>query len=201
MECKLTKQEKRALLIGMIIGDGHLKKNEAGISITHNEKQIGLLMHKKKLLELILDCKSINIRKVKPNKYNTNCYIIEKGHKYFRVLRNWVYKDNKKCLSRKILNMLDVPAIAIWYMDDGCLSAKKRNGKIHAYELILNTYLTKEENQIIIDYFKEVWNIQFGLNKSKGLYRLRMGTKEARIFSKLIEPYVISCMDYKLLVD
>lgn len=38
-------------------------------------------------------------------------------------------------------------------MDDGCLFAKKRNGKIHAWELYLNTYLTDEKNQIIIDYF------------------------------------------------
>lgn len=201
MECKLTRREKRALLVGMVIGDGHLRKNGASISITHNEKQIKYLQLKALMLETILDCKTINIRKVKPNKYNTNCYVIEKGHKYFRILRNWIYKDNKKCLSRKILNMLDLPAIAIWYMDDGCLSAKKRNGKIHAYELILNTYLTAEENQIIIDYFKEVWDIQFGLNKSKGLYRLRMGTKEARRFCKLIKPYTSTTMEYKLLVD
>lgn len=202
MECKeLTKQEKKALLIGMVIGDGHLKKNEAGISITHNEKQLQLLMYKKTLLELILNCKSINIRKVKPNKYNTTCYTIEKGHKYFRILRKWIYKNDKKYLSRKILNMLDLPAIAIWYMDDGSLSAKKKNGKICAYELTLNTYLSKEENQIIIDYFKEMWNVQFGLNKSKGLYRLRMGTKEARKFSTLIKNYVIDCMEYKLLGD
>lgn len=200
MECKeITRQKKRALLVGMVIGDGHLKKNESGISITHNEKQLPLLLHKKSLLESILNCKSINIRKVKPNKYNTTCYILEKGHKYFRILRKWIYKNNQKYISRKILNMLDLESIAIWYMDDGSLSAKKKNGRICAYELTLNTYLSKEDNQIIIDYFKEVWDIQFGLNKSKGLYRLRMGTREARRFSNLIKNYVIDCMDYKLL--
>ena len=41
-------------------------------------------------------------------------------------------------------------------MDDGGLSQKKRNGVIYANELMLNTGLQKDDNQIIIDYFKEV---------------------------------------------
>ena len=83
-------------------------------------------------------------------------------------------------------------------MDDGSLCKKVRNGKIHAWDLYLNTYLTKEENQVIIDYFKEVHAISFGQVKNNGTYRLRCGTKEARKFIKLIEKHIIPSMKYKI---
>ena len=43
---------------------------------------------------------------------------------------------------------------------------------------MLNTGLNKEENQIIIDYFKDVWNISFSQVKNHNCYRLRCGKKE-----------------------
>ena len=200
--CKeISRITKKSILIAMSLGDGYLKSaNNAGISITHGEKQLEYLLYKKQLLEKILNCKPITVQKVKPNKYNTICYRIDKGHKYFRILRKWIYKNDKKTFTRQLLNYLTPLGIAIWYMDDGGLSAKKRNGKIHAYELFLNTHLTKHENQVIIDYFKERWNITFQQVKNKGSYRLRMSTKEIRNFMILIQDYIHQSMSYKILV-
>ena len=85
-------------------------------------------------------------------------------------------------------------------MDDGGLSQKKRDGKVHANELMLNTGLDKQKNQIIIDYFKDVWGINFNQYKNKSVYRLACGTKEARKFIQIVKPYVeqVDCMKYKL---
>ena len=68
--------------------------------------------------------------------------------------------------------------------------------------MILNTHLTKENNQIIIDYFNQRWNIKFTQVKNRGLYRLRCGTQEARKFIKIVEPYVsqVESMSHKLKV-
>ena len=109
-----------------------------------------------------------------------------------------IYPNNIKTISRNVLNYLNPQGIAIWYMDDGCLSAKKRNGKIHAYELILNTYISYEDNQIIVDYFKEVWNINFTITRDKGKSRIRCGTREARKFIEIVKPYIVPCMEYKI---
>jgi hypothetical protein len=200
--CKeISRINRKSILIAMTLGDGYLRvEKKAGISITHGEKQLDYLLYKKELLESILNCKPITVQKVKPNKYNTVCYRIDKGHKYFRILRKWIYLNGKKTFTRKILNYLTPLGIAIWYMDDGGLSAKKRNGKIHAYELFLNTHLTKFENQVIINYFKERWNINFQQVKNKGSYRLRMSTKEIRNFMTLIKEYIHPSMVYKILV-
>ena len=48
-------------------------------------------------------------------------------------------------------------------MDDGSLCKKVRNGKIHAWELYLNTYLSKEENQVIIDYLVDEFKKSNGI--------------------------------------
>ena len=76
-----------------------------------------------------------------------------------------IYKNGKKTITRKLVNRLDKRAIAIWYMDDGSLSNRKdKNGTVTASVLTLYTCTTKENNQIIIDYFDEVWGIKFGQN-------------------------------------
>ena len=124
-----------------------------------------------------------------------------KGSKYFRVLRKWLYSNGVKQISRYLLDKLDLEGIAIWYMDDGGLSAKRRNGKVHAYELFLNTHISKENNQIIIDYFKETWNINFQQVKNKGSYRLRMSTYEIKKYLPLISKFIIPSMQYKIIMD
>lgn len=75
---------------------------------------------------------------------------------FMKMFRRILYKPNKRIAQRKLLNRLTPLGLAIWYMDDGGLSQKKRNGVIYANELMLNTWLQKDDNQIIIDYFKEV---------------------------------------------
>lgn len=195
----MTKEQK-AILIAISIGDGYLKKDinskSVLLKLLHSIKQKEYLIWKVNLVRKICGGKENKIVE-----FNNNGYLgiyWSKANDYFRVIRKWLYKDRKKVLTRNLLNKLTPMGIAIWYMDDGCLSYKKRNGKIHARELTLNTYLGKEENEIIIKYFKEKWDLRFGLNKSKGKYRLRMGTHEAKRFIELVKPYIIPSMQYKI---
>lgn len=86
-------------------------------------------------------------------------------------------------------------------MDDGSLvTLKNKDGYVRGNALRIHTNVSKEENQIIIDYFKEVWDVNFKQNKKNSYYELVMHTKEARKFLKIVEPYVrrIKCMQHKL---
>jgi hypothetical protein len=103
----------------------------------------------------------------------------------------------KKRFSRQILNYLTPLGIAIWYMDDGSLSLKKREGKVHGREIHLNTYCSLEEARIIQVYFEEVWDVAWTIVPNKGLFRLRMGSNEAKKLFKIIEPNVVPMMKYK----
>lgn len=100
-----------------------------------------------------------------------------------------------------MLNKLTPLGIYIWYMDDGGMSRKRLiNGRFNIKEIMLNTGLQKEDNQIIIDYFKEVWGINFSQVKNNSVYRLRCGKNEAEKFLDIFKEFhdSVKCMEYKI---
>lgn len=195
-------KKSRAVIIGLALGDGYMyKRHTKGydswvLKVKHDQNQKAYIEHKASLLERVYG------RKPKVYSFNNNGYSgyeIQKADKYFRILYKWLYPNRKKTYSGKVLKYLNEQALALWYMDDGSLSAKKRNGIIHAYELHINTYCSKEECETIVNYMKSSWNVNFTIVKNKNLYRIRCGTKEARKFLALIDSYIIDSMRYKSL--
>ncbi len=192
-------KKSRNLLIALTIGDGYIHNKNGTLSFRHCPKQ-----------KEYVEWKSNELKKNGIN--NTGAYWV-KNHiwggyelrtysmKFLKLLRKIIYKNGKKTITRKLLNRLDKRAIAIWYMDDGSLSNRKdKNGTVTASILTLCTCTTKENNQIIIDYFDEVWGIKFGQRKMKEHFALICATREARKFIKIVEETVkeIQCMHYKL---
>jgi hypothetical protein len=191
----------RAVLVGAVLGDGYLRQNSqragyTSLKIRHGAKQEAYIHFKGELISTFLQ----KIVRVIP--FVNSGYLgfrFEVGHRYFRFLRERLYPEGVKSVTREVLNWLTPEGIAIWYMDDGSLSAKRRAGKIHAHELHLATYTSPEQNQIIIDFFRETYGICFTKRVNKGLYTLRCGTQEAKKFCELIREYVHPSMAYKLL--
>jgi len=201
----VDKKRIKSILIGMTIGDGSLYvrrdiRSKTGfhqrLQIRHSIKQIEYTVHKAKLIKELLGGNIPTVTKFNNSGYPGVRFC--KSNRWFRYLYNFIYIEGKKTFTRKMLDFLTPEAIAIWYMDNGGLSLKKRNGKIHARELFLNTHISKEENQIIINYFKEIWNIEFKAVLNNKSYRLRCGTKEALKFTKIIKPFIIPSMFYKI---
>ena len=191
-------RESRNGLLSVILGDGYLSTNGGG-SITHCAKQLDYLQWKVSYLKRLgFSCSEIRYK----NNNGFDAYVVHiRCTKWGKLLRKILYKNGSKDFySNKILKRLDPMHLAIWYMDDGGLSQKKKNGNVVANDLILNTHTTKENNQVIIDYFKLVWGISFTQVKNKGHYRLRCGTKEARKFLNIVREYVsqVPSMAHKL---
>ena len=77
-------KKKKSLLIGLILGDGHLNpRSGVALEIMHGSKQKFYLEYKNKLLAKLLKCKECRFYYRK----STDCYKISKGHRYFRILR------------------------------------------------------------------------------------------------------------------
>lgn len=196
-------KKQKAILIGLAIGDGcirsekHPKWNytQNSIRFIHCEKQKEYIEYKAKKLHSIFGGRKPNIISFMNNGYPA--YKMMKTDKYFKIIHDLLYKDGHKTITRKCLDYLTEEAIAIWYMDDGNLAKKRRDGKIHAYELYLNTFVSDEEHDVIIEYFRERWGVKFARVKNNSGYRLRCGTIEARKFIKIVDKYVIDSMKYK----
>ena len=183
------------LIYSMILGDGWLCKKD--LRIQHSEKQLNYLKWKKRILEKNgIECSTIKCR-TNPNGFGIQknyfaYYFYTKSYSFIKEFKEFYYNPDKTACILNNLDNLTPLSLAIWYMDDGGLSQQKdKNGNIKANDLMLNTGLQKEGNQIIIDYFKRVWNISFTQAKNKSVYRLRCGTTEARKFADIIKPYLI----------
>lgn len=207
MKTKITK-ESRNLLIGLLLGDGTISNNNV-FKLAHCEQQLDYLEWKIKQLnnsglrnngvKEYISTKGFN----KGSKvYYTQLNIIP----FVKVLRRVMYKPTKKLGNRKLLNRLSAREIAIWYMDDGHINYRKTNNKIHGFYIKIATCIPKEELQIVIDYFKEVWNIQFYMFHEGGKensYSLCCGTKEGIKFISIVKPYVeqVPSMIHKIEYD
>lgn len=194
---KINKQTREMLLF-MAFGDGCITKS-GYFSMRHCLAQKEYLQWKDKLLNKN-GIKTTGLYFVSNNNYGayeTRTYT----HKFIKLYRKVLYTPNKKYSKIKILNKLNSLGLAIWYLDDGGISKRVlKSGEKSIKELMLNTHLTKEENQVIIDYFFEKWGIKFSQCKNKGRYRLRCGKVQAEKFIKIIEKHVreIPCMIYKI---
>lgn len=205
MKTKFNK-ESRNLLISMLLGDGTISNNNV-FKLSHGYKQKEYLEWKINLLneygiknnglKEYVSTKGYNIGDVV---YYTQLSIIP----FVKLLRRIIYKPKKTYTNRKILNRLNALGVAIWYMDDGHINIRKTNDKIHGFYVKIATCLSKENNQIIIDYFKEVWNVSFyQFKEGKETYSLCCGTQEGIKFIEIVKPYIESCpsMIYKIQYD
>ena len=173
------------IVLGMTLGDGYLS-NRGILKICHCEKQKEYIEWKASFFN-----KEIKyfLNNGKPSyyfeigTYNNSLKGKEIRKKLYGVLGH-------KYFSQAIIDEIDLFCLAILYLDDGSLCAKKRNGKIHAYDLVISIYGRKDECENLIKKLKDNWNLNFTLKFNKGKYSIRCGTREARKFLTLIRPLI-----------
>lgn len=222
MKKKTTKFNKnsRNLLIAMLLGDGTICKNSKTggcfMKLHQGRKQKEYAEWKAdKLNEFGIPNSGVKEYRMKTNFTHGelwSSYVCRiKANPFINVLRRVIYKPEGKIFSRKLLNRITPLGLAIWYMDDGSLNFKKHtlvdgSKKIHGLFLRISTCLPKAILQTYIDYFKEVWDINFHMyheGKKEDSYSLNCGTNEAIKFINIVAPYVkqVPSMRYKIEYD
>ena len=209
---KLLSQEEKGLLVALVLGDGHLHKphpktKSVQLEIGHSIKQLEYCTYKRDLVHKILGEGSripkITIRRVKAfgKEYDTCRFL--KVCDYFITLRNLMYYENRKRMTKEILEMLSPEGIAIWYMDDG--SCYFKDSPIDGHSICIDLRIatdcfTSDEHDIIVKYFKNKWGINFYKFHSnrRDAYCIRANKEAALKFIELIKPYVIPSMQYKI---
>ena len=208
MKSKFNK-ESRNLLIGMLLGDGSISNNYV-FKIAHCEQQKDYLEWKiKQLNNAGIRNNGINSY-IKTKGYNTGVPVYYSQLKvitFIKLLRKVMYKNKKIIGNRKLLNRLSAREIAIWYMDDGHINIRKdKDGRPMGFYIKISTCEPKEEAQVIIDYFKEVWGVNFYMfheGKKEDSYSLCCGTKEGLKFINIVKRYVneVHSMRHKITYD
>ena len=196
----------REIVLGCLLGDGCVRKPNAtaksGInyyrhykfqirhSPTQKEYVNWLYSHLKPLCHS--EPKEYRYLNKRLNKYYSCIDLITRTNSFFTRLRKLYYPTGKKEIKRKILNQLTPLSLAVWYMDDGTTDHKKQ------VWLATNSY-SYEQHLIIKDYFKEVWNIDVNIVKERNQFKIAFTILGGKAFCKLIRPYIIPSMEYKLI--
>lgn len=190
------KRRKKAILIALVMGDGYIHERDKSLILCHSAKQEEYLIYKRDLLHSLLGGKKPKINR-HLHKLNGKLYPqvrCGKAHKYFRVLRNWMYPDKYKHLK-----YMTPESLAIWFMDDGSCICNNRypDGTPSSYRTNIHTCCSLDVAERICKYFKDTWNIKFTPYKERGNWSVRCFHKEGAKFHKIIEPYTIESMKYK----
>lgn len=210
------RREDIGILVGMCYGDGYLnvRKNKRGfwksdLVIVHSIKQLEYLTWKHERLIKIFGGKNtiamFDQFLPRTDKVYRMCRV-SKSNSYFRRLKHAIYKNGVKKFTRNTLNLLTPEGIAVWYMDDGHAGRNyNRDDKVSSVYSTISTYCSEKEARIICDYFIEKWGIEFrvGYDMTKRSnpehsHIIRVNTHMTRRFVKLIKPYILPSMQYKI---
>ncbi len=187
--------EEFQIILGSVLGDGSLIKTHTNggtiLKIAHCEKQKEYLEYKWNFLKNnaseIKHYKFHDSRRKNPEYYNYQFYT-KSSKTLNEMYNNWYHPY--KIIYREDLLKLAPLGLAIWYMDDGY---KVKDGGA----MLCTNNFTKFELEIIKDMFLKNFNIEVTLNNNVSNL-VYIPFKEFPKFKKIIEPYIIDCMKYKL---
>lgn len=193
-----------SMFIGSLLGDGHLEKRKQGVGTRFKFEQssdnVEYLMWFYSYLSKRGYCNTNKPKLKKRIRKNGIIYYHYTINSFTFSSINWIhdmfYKEIEgkyiKIIPKNIELFLTPISLALWFMDDGC---KLRNGA-----KIATNCFTKTELENLCTILKNKFNITVtvhsgGVNKG---YTLYISTTSMPTFSKIIKPYMLPSLYYKL---
>lgn len=184
-------REQYQVVIGTLLGDAHLslskKTHLPQYELVHSGRQIQYLEFVRNQLT-----PGSRIRKRK----DSDSYRFRFTSPTLINLYNKFYQNNKKIIDEEILMNLDERGLAIWYMDDGYLSAGKY------VELCTHGY-GKDDNEKISNFLNSEWEVDSKVyylkprRKSGGGYFIHLSKVGSARFLTLINDFLLDELRYK----
>jgi len=196
----LNRRQKEAI-IGFILGDAYLQKTgekNARLRLEHSVKQKEYIFWKYELLKEWMQSPPKLVRRFNPVWKREYCYYRCQSHAspHFGKMRQLFYdNDSRKIIPDSVISFLKSPlTLAVWFMDDGYLYHRDKTAYMY-----LSQYGEKQVNLI-----KEALSRNFGLavlvKIKKNKYPCFIfPVAETKKLMKIISPFVIPFMKYKLL--
>lgn len=194
--------KQKALIIGSLLGDGTMRLGKGAqnvnFKVEHGLAQKDYVEWKYQILKpLVFTEPKISFRYDEDgNKYEKSWWFRTIRHPFFTEIYKSFYKGDGYRNGRKIIpagieKELSPFILAVWIMDDGSYSRKTIN---------ISTYsFTLPEINILQECFRNIFDIQakYYKDRDKG-YRIYFNQEETNKLIKIISPYIISSMMYKI---
>ena len=193
-------REQQQIIFGGLLGDSYYNKKRNIIKFSHSKKQNEYLRWKYSFFNSE-DVSKLYIRNYEKGYVNESFEFKNKNHKFDNLCsfldKNLYSNSGRKKISLKYLKQLDALGLAIWWMDDGCLSIHKGN----RYGKLCTECFNYEEHILLKKYFKDTWNIDVNIKIEKEKYYfLHFNVHALRKLISIIYKYVamIPSMIYKI---
>lgn len=187
---------QKQFIYGSMLGDLNMKLDEknkssnARIYIVHSEKQEELFMKKVEILGEFMG--SYKLYNKTPDKRTEKIYSAYRGnskaHPEFTKIYKIFYPNGIKTITENLLDLITHPiALAFWFMDDGTERGT-----------FATNCFSEEEVDLLINWLLNNWNIKCTKQKNKQNFVIHISEKSRFDFEKLIFPYMVKSMYYKL---
>ena len=189
--------------IGLMLGDASLQTQNNGktyrIKFEYGDKNKPYLDHIVNIFdEWILGKPHSKIRINHNNNLVKNWGIQTFSHEAFNVLCELFIINGKKGISENLIkNHLTGSGLAYWFMDDGGKLDYNKNSKNNS--VVLNTQsFSKLEVENMAFEISSKFKLECSIRNNKGKQVIVISSSSYDSFFKIIEPYLINDMKYKL---
>jgi hypothetical protein len=193
--------EMEQFLLGCAIGDGYISYRTdtlKTIHFSHCEAQSDYFDYKKQLCGQLF-----SEQKPKMGGFEGSTWqrrgLIKSNLSILRLFETYCIRNDKRVITKELVDKLTPIALAFWYMDDGSISHRdeiKQRPKI-----VLNTQrYSYDEVKLLSDMLYNKYGIKSSIGEKpsyKG-FVINLNTYGTEIFASLIAPYICKSMKYKL---
>ena len=178
-------EAQHSIIVGSLLGDGSMRcKTNALLEINHSAKQACYVQWKyEQLAELVLTPPKLR----NGNGGRLACRFVTRSLPSLTTLYRDFYVAGVKRVPILTLTPL---ALAVWFMDDGCISRTS---------VYLNTQQFDLRNQqLLLDLLRNQWRINGTLNRDKAYHRIRISVDGTTRLAQVIRPHLLPSFEYKL---
>lgn len=189
--------EQREILVGTLLGDGHLETQNKGrtfrLKVEHsiNQKDYTDWLYEK-FKNLTLTSPQVKEQKINGKLYQKYWFsTVSNGA--VRFYAQQFYQSGKKVVPKFIAKMVTPLSLAVWFMDDGSLKYKFHRARI------INTQCFNElDLKRLQDMLSKKFNINTTLRNQKEGKQIYIPSTDIEKFVSIIKPYIHKSMEYKI---
>jgi recombination protein RecA len=186
---------QRQIVLGGFLGDSHFSGRKSGsfrIQFTHGEEQREYLEWKRSLLQGLFSARS-SCSGSKRRGWHATTKVV---HELYELLPT-IFPNDQKVLTSAYVDLLGPLALAIFYLDDGCLekSVTKR-GVTYYVSLGTQDYLEPSQ-RVLAAWLMQVIGENVRIQHQGKYFYLRLNKQAAARFLDIVEPFIPACMAKK----
>jgi hypothetical protein len=190
-------QEQREVLIGLMLGDGHLESQNEGrtyrLKIVQSSAHRAYIDH---LYQLFADwVRTPPQAKIVHSRGHTseNWWFNTLSHPSLRFYAQQFYGREVKVVPRLIHRWLTPRALAYWFMDDGSVKSSQSKG------VLFNTQgFTQAGVRRLCRVLEKNFGLQVNPRKQKSGQQIYVSGTSYEVFRDWVEPYMLPEMMYKI---